>query len=166
MVILPFRKYFEQFYAGNELAESVANLSFRGRRQPIGTGSKDMQFAFTDEQNLIRETVFAAIGEAGERNRLYKVMEADGFDREAWTLLTKELMLGGAAYPEAYGGSGLGFVELGSVQEALGRFLVPTPFLTSVIMSGMGILLCGTEDQKQTWSAEYYFRRQDRGVCP
>lgn len=107
-----------------------------------------MQFAFTDEQNLIRETVFAAIGEAGERNRLYKVMESDGFDREAWTLLTKELMLGGAAYPEAYGGSGLGFVELGSVQEALGRFLVPTPFLTSVIMSGMGILLCGTEDQK------------------
>ncbi|MGC6511506.1 MAG: acyl-CoA dehydrogenase family protein [Parvibaculales bacterium] len=110
-----------------------------------------MQFAFTDEQNLIRETVFAAIGEAGERNRLFKVMENDGFDREAWMLLTKELMLSGAAFAEAYGGSGLGFVELGSVQEALGRHLVPTPFLTSVIMSGMGIDLCGSEAQKKAW---------------
>ncbi len=110
-----------------------------------------MQFAFTEEQKLIRETVFLAVGNAGERSKLYPVMEADGFDRDAWSLLMKELMLGGTAFPEAYGGAGLGHVELASIQEALGRYLLPTPFFTSVIMAGLGLYLCGSKAQKQQW---------------
>ncbi len=54
-----------------------------------------MQFNFTDEQKLIRDTVFSALQAMGDRNRIYDVIEKDGYDREAWELLCKELMLGG-----------------------------------------------------------------------
>ena len=110
-----------------------------------------MQFNFTDEQKLIRDTVFSALQEMGDRNRIYDVIEKDGYDREAWELLCKELMLGGTSFAEEYGGAGLSFVELAIVQEALGQFLIPTPFFASIVMSGYALDLCGSQAQKQAY---------------
>lgn len=95
-----------------------------------------MQFRFTEEQNLIRETVDQACAKLCDLTALSKtVHEGDGFHREAWHSLTGEMGLGMTSTPENLGGAGLGIVELASILEVTGRYLVPTPFLTSIVMS-------------------------------
>lgn len=105
-----------------------------------------MQFAFTEEQNLIRESVASVCDDMGERANLYEAMEAgNGFNKIAWTTICQELAMSGAAIPEALGGAGLGYVELASVMEKMGRVLLPTPFLTSIVMSATALALSGNE---------------------
>jgi alkylation response protein AidB-like acyl-CoA dehydrogenase len=48
----------------------------------------------------------------------------------------------GIVIPEAYGGSGLGYTELGLVLEACGRTLAATPLLSTAVL-GSGLLLAG-----------------------
>lgn len=109
-----------------------------------------MQFAFTDEQQMIRDTARSFVDTHGEQGRVRAAFESDaGFDRESWRVLTGELGFGGIAIPEAYGGAGLGHVELASVQEILGRALLPSPYLASIGLAATALLAGGTEDQKQ-----------------
>ncbi|MEP3890533.1 MAG: acyl-CoA dehydrogenase family protein [Hellea sp.] len=100
-----------------------------------------MQFAFTDEQNLIRESVGTACEQLCDREDLFKSMEDnDGFHAEAWQTLCAEMGLGLTAVPEARGGLGLGTIELASIMEKMGRTLLPTPFFTSIILSATALI--------------------------
>jgi alkylation response protein AidB-like acyl-CoA dehydrogenase len=56
----------------------------------------------------------------------------DGFDRKAWAA-SAEMGFAGLLVPEAAGGLGLGHVEAGLVQEALGRSLIHSPFLSTAV---------------------------------
>jgi acyl-CoA dehydrogenase len=57
----------------------------------------------------------------------------------------------GLAFPEAYGGAGLGFAELVVVLEELGKTLAPEPFLGTVLMGGQALALGASDAQKQAW---------------
>ena len=65
-----------------------------------------MDFAFTDEQAMIAETVQSFFSENATSERTRKAMAADGFDRDLWTAFCQELGLAGAALPEEFGGAG------------------------------------------------------------
>lgn len=94
-----------------------------------------MQFKFTEEQTLIRDTVESACAEACDERRLFHVIsDENGFDLPAWKTLTQDLGMSGVAISEQYGGAGLGVLELASVFEKMGRVLLPTPFLTSIAL--------------------------------
>ena len=54
----------------------------------------------------------------------------------------------GTFFPEAYGGLDCGLTELAMVLQAGGRTLAASPLLSSVVLSGSGILLGGSEEQK------------------
>ena len=108
-----------------------------------------MQFAFTPEQEMIRETAIAYAEEHGTPERVRAAMDsADGFDHASWRTLTTELGFGGIAAPESYGGAGLGTVELASVAEMLGRTLLPSPFLASIGLAATAIAGAGSESQR------------------
>ena len=51
--------------------------------------------------------------------------------------------------PEAYGGQGFGFVELGIVLEEMGRALLCAPYFASAVLAATAIMNAGTEAQKQ-----------------
>jgi alkylation response protein AidB-like acyl-CoA dehydrogenase len=51
--------------------------------------------------------------------------------------------------PEAYGGLGLGSVELVALMELMGEALLCAPFLSSVCLAGQALLEAGSEAQKQ-----------------
>jgi alkylation response protein AidB-like acyl-CoA dehydrogenase len=51
--------------------------------------------------------------------------------------------------PEAYGGLGLGYVELIALMEIMGESLVCAPFLSSVALGANALLVAGSEAQKQ-----------------
>jgi len=76
-------------------------------------------------------------------------METDeGFDRETWRALNDQLGVSGVHIPEAYGGQGFGFVELGIVLEEMGRALFCGPYFASAVLAGTAILNGATEGEK------------------
>ena len=71
-----------------------------------------------------------------------------GFERAAWKQMAGELGLQGLALPEAYGGQGFGFLELGIALEELGRQLAGGPFIASACLAAPAILAAGSEAQR------------------
>ena len=63
------------------------------------------------------------------------VLDTDApFQRELWQKIV-DLGWTAMAIPEAYGGLGLGYLELCVVAEELGRSLAPVPFSSSVYLA-------------------------------
>lgn len=96
-----------------------------------------MSFVLTEEQIGIKKTARDFVRErlsvAGLRRLRDEGSEA-GFDRAAWSELC-ELGLASVHLPESWGGSGLGYAELGLVQEELGANLAATPLLASSVFA-------------------------------
>jgi acyl-CoA dehydrogenase len=59
-----------------------------------------------------------------------------------------EMGFAGVAIPEQFGGAGLGMVAAGLIQEAIGRNLSISPFLSSAILSATAIARGGSDEQK------------------
>lgn len=70
-------------------------------------------------------------------------------DLELWRGLM-ELGIGGIMVPEAYGGLGLGLLDLAAVMEPIGRFAAPGPFLDHALAT-LALVLAGTEAQRAAW---------------
>lgn len=90
-----------------------------------------MQFALTDEQNLVADTARSLFADFVPALRATMETE-DGFDRAQWRAVVEEMGFGNLAVPERFGGSGLGLVELALVMIEMGRGLWPSPFLPSI----------------------------------
>jgi alkylation response protein AidB-like acyl-CoA dehydrogenase len=108
-----------------------------------------MEFAFTAEQDLIRETARVFCDDRGSSQRVRAVMETQaGYDAAVWEQITSELGWAGIAIPERFGGAGLGMVELGILQHEQGRRLLPSPFFSTVCLAAPIVSVLGTETQK------------------
>ena len=108
-----------------------------------------MRFSFSAEQEEFRGTLRRALEARSPTKEVRRLMATDeGFDREGWKRLNQELGLTGLLIPEAYGGQGFGFGELGIVLEEMGRSLLCAPFLSTTLAS-IAILNAGTEEQKK-----------------
>ncbi|MBS0640625.1 MAG: acyl-CoA/acyl-ACP dehydrogenase, partial [Proteobacteria bacterium] len=109
-----------------------------------------MQFIFTDEQAEFRSVLRRFLEDKSPPTVVRKLMETDsGWDRAAWKELNLQLGLTAIHIPEAYGGQGFGFVELGIVLEEMGRALLCAPYFSSVVLAATAILQAGTEQQKK-----------------
>ncbi len=73
--------------------------------------------------------------------------DAEGFSRGLWRKMA-ELGWQGILIPEAYGGLGMGYLDMACVLEECGRALLPEPLLSTVLLGGNAVLLAGTEEQK------------------
>ena len=81
-----------------------------------------MQFAFTEDQNLIRETAREFLSERASIAQLRKdAARPEGHDPALFQAMTRELGWAGIALPESAGGSGLGMVELAILLEEQDR---------------------------------------------
>ena len=109
-----------------------------------------MDFAFTEEQQMIAETVTSFFAENATSERTRKAMAADGFDRELWSAFSTELALGGVNLPEEHGGAGLGMVEFAIVAEAAGAQVSAIPLL-GLAMASQAIAAGGSAEQKGAW---------------
>ena len=108
-----------------------------------------MDFAFSEEQDEFREMLLRFIEEKAQTSDVRRMAESEeGFDRALWKQMAEELGLQGVAIPEAYGGQGFSFLELGIALEEMGRVLLPSPFYASACLAASAILAAGSEDQK------------------
>ena len=81
-------------------------------------------------------------------------MEQDerGYSPELWGSMAEMGWLG-LAFPEDFGGEGLGFVELAILLEEMGGALLPGPYFSTVVMAGVALAEAGSEDQKNEYLA-------------
>ena len=108
-----------------------------------------MQLILTDEQAMIRDSAdgfFAEHAPVSELRRLRDANDATGFSRELWKAMA-EMGFAGILVPEAHGGVGLGHVAAGLVQEAIGRNLSLTPFLSTAVLA-VTALEAASDEQK------------------
>jgi alkylation response protein AidB-like acyl-CoA dehydrogenase len=110
-----------------------------------------MSFVLSEEQAAIRDGARKLVQERAPTTQLRALRDTrdeSGFSRALWAELAAS-GYAGILVPEAYGGSGLGYAELGLVLEELGRTLAPTPFLSTVLLAGNAVALAGSEEQKR-----------------
>jgi alkylation response protein AidB-like acyl-CoA dehydrogenase len=109
-----------------------------------------VQFAHTDDQRLIRESARSFLAaRAGAAQLRAALLQPGGYDAQLWRTMAGELGWTGLAIAEAYGGSGLGWVELCILQEEQGRRLVPSPFFGTVAIAAPLIGAAGSEAQRR-----------------
>jgi alkylation response protein AidB-like acyl-CoA dehydrogenase len=109
-----------------------------------------MDFRFTEEQEELRAIARAFLEEHSGSEAVRKAMETDaGFDPALWERIAGELGWTAVHVPEAYGGLGLGFVELAALQEIMGGALLCAPYFSSVCLGAVALLEAGSEAQKQ-----------------
>lgn len=110
-----------------------------------------MNFDFSDDQKMLKEQVRKFLGDKSPLSVTRRILEGnEPYAKEVWKGLV-DMGLTGTAIPEAYGGLGLGALELCVIAEELGRAVASTPFSSSVYLASEAIKLYGTEAQKQNW---------------
>ena len=110
-----------------------------------------MEFAFTDEQQMIAETARAFFAENATSARTRAAVESDGIDAALWRDFCVELGFSGIAIPEVVGGAGLGLVELAILAEAAGAHVAALPMLGSLMLAAQAIAAGGSEAQRVAW---------------
>jgi 3-oxocholest-4-en-26-oyl-CoA dehydrogenase beta subunit len=106
-----------------------------------------MDFSLTQEQTDVVTLARQILVDGATPERLKALEAGDGprFDRALWGNLAEAGMLG-VAVPEAYGGTGLGFMELALLVQEIGRRTAPIPFLESAVLAALPISAFASEE--------------------
>ena len=91
-----------------------------------------MDFAFSDEQQMLRDSARSFLSSKFPAERVAELADSDdGWDRGSWSDMA-ELGWIGLSVSENDGGAGFGFIEEAVVFEELGRALYPGPYFATV----------------------------------
>lgn len=111
-----------------------------------------MDFAFTQEQEMIRDTVASFLKGASTSAAIRSAMDSElGYSPELWQRICSEMYWQALHIPEEYGGMGLGYVELVAVLEQMGRYLLCSPYLATVAMATNALLVAANDSQKSEY---------------
>jgi alkylation response protein AidB-like acyl-CoA dehydrogenase len=107
-----------------------------------------MNFAFSEEQEMLRDSVRRFLEARCPSEKVRDLMESDeGYDPALWREIARQGWQG-MHIPEEYGGAGFSYLELVILLEEMGRSLFPAPFFSSVVLAANTILVGGSEEQK------------------
>ncbi len=110
-----------------------------------------MNLEFSEEQKFVQKTARDYLGEHAPLSACRAVLESEKpYDPALWKGVAEMGWLG-TAIPEAYGGAGLGHLELVLIAQEIGRTLAPIPFSSSVYLASEALLQAGSESQKQKY---------------
>ena len=109
-----------------------------------------MDFDYNDDQKALKDEARRFLSDVSPSSVVRALYDepAAGHDATLWRRVAQEQGWCGTAIPEAYGGLGLGYVELCAMAEELGRALTPIPFGPTVYQFAESLLVAGSEEQK------------------
>ena len=108
-----------------------------------------MDFSFTSEQDMLRDTVAKLVAQQYDFDTRRKIAKSDaGWRPEMWAQFA-ELGLLGASFTEAEGGFGSGPIEAMIISEEFGKGLVIEPYLQTVVIGGNFLRHGGTDAHKE-----------------
>jgi alkylation response protein AidB-like acyl-CoA dehydrogenase len=116
-----------------------------------------VDFSLSQEQRLMQDEVSKALARIAPLERVRAAVQATtDTPLGIWDELLP-LGIPGLMVDAKWGGLGLGVLDAALVAEQLGRFVVPAPFLGSVVLGPMALAMAGTPQQQ----AEYLPRLAD-----
>lgn len=105
-----------------------------------------MEFTFSPEQEVLRETVRAFVADRAPRAYVRGMLEdGRGFTDDLWEQITA-LGWTGILVPEEHGGLGLGLVDAVVVLEEMGRVPFPGPYLSSAVLATIAARRLGAHE--------------------
>ena len=109
-----------------------------------------MEFGFTEEQNLLRESVRRFMRKECTREYVRECSRTYRFPIELYDKMAAQGWMG-IPFPEKYGGAGLGPMELAIFLEEAGYawYGAGTSYFCSVVLGAYNILLYGAEWQRE-----------------
>ena len=109
-----------------------------------------MDLGLTEEQQMLRDFARGFLEKECPEPYVREMEEdAAGYSPEVWRKMAEQGWMG-LIIPEAYGGVGMGFLDLMVLIEEFGRSIVPGPFITNCVAT-LGILEAASEAQKTAW---------------
>jgi alkylation response protein AidB-like acyl-CoA dehydrogenase len=109
-----------------------------------------VNFDFSDEQKLLKDQARRLLEAQCTPATVRTALERKSYDEPLWRAAAEFGWLG-LAIPEAFGGAGLGRIELCALAEELGRACAPLPFASTVYAAAEALQLAGSEEQKARW---------------
>jgi alkylation response protein AidB-like acyl-CoA dehydrogenase len=107
-----------------------------------------MNFAFSEEQEMLRDTARRFLEAKASTEVVRRLMETEeGFDEALWGEIAAQGWQA-MAIPEEYGGAGFTFLEQAILMEEMGRALFPAPYLSTVVLGADLILRAGSDEQR------------------
>jgi alkylation response protein AidB-like acyl-CoA dehydrogenase len=96
-----------------------------------------MDFNFTEEQSMLRDTVASFLRDKYDFETRRKIVASEsGWRADYWSAFANELGILGAPFSEELGGLGGGAIENMIVMEEFGKALVVEPYLGTVVIGG------------------------------
>ena len=110
-----------------------------------------MDLSLSEEQEMLRKTAHDFLQEEYSKDEVREMEEDEvGYSADLWKKMA-DLGWMGLIIPQEYGGVGSSFLDLTILLEELGRALMPSPFVPTVVYSTIPIVKYGNKEQK-----EYY----------
>ncbi|MDO9431784.1 MAG: acyl-CoA dehydrogenase family protein, partial [Phenylobacterium sp.] len=96
-----------------------------------------MDFSFTEEQSMLRDTVASYLADNYSFEQRRDALKAEpGWRPAVWKAFAEELGILGAPFSEELGGLGGGSTDNMVIMEELGKSLVVEPYLGTVVIGG------------------------------
>ena len=110
-----------------------------------------MDFGLSEDQELLCRSAAEFLAAECPPTLVREVArDDDGYPRVLYRKMA-ELGWMGLVVPEAYGGAGVGMLELALLCEQLGRCVVPGPFFSSAVLATLALVHGGSSAQKKRW---------------
>ena len=110
-----------------------------------------MDFRLSEEEQAVADLARQILVDQVTNERLKDIeSKPEVFDAEVWAALADSNLLG-VAIPEAYGGSGLGYLALCLLLHEVGRHVAPVPAYGALALGALALAEFGDEAQKSEW---------------
>ena len=108
-----------------------------------------MNLTLSEEQEMLKRAAREFLEDKCPKTVVKEIEESEkGYSLELWREMAN-LGWMGLAFPEKYGGGGMGFLDLSVLLEEMRRACLLGPFFSTVILGGLPILDIGSEEHKQ-----------------
>lgn len=109
-----------------------------------------MSVIYTEEQEMLRAAARDFLEKECPDSVLKEIENSGmGYYPDLWKKIA-DLGWLGLVYPEKYGGSGMNLVDLSIIYEEFGRAMFPSPYTSTVVLSGMTILDAENDELKES----------------
>jgi acyl-CoA dehydrogenase len=110
-----------------------------------------MDFSLSDEAQATRDLAKQILGDLQTPERHRELEKAGEYtDPKTWSAFADAGLLG-LAIPEAHGGAGLGFIEVATVLEEIGRATAKIPYFATVVLGALPLAEFGSAEQQAEW---------------
>ena len=108
-----------------------------------------MNFELTEFQKALKTAARDFLEKECPKTEVRKIQESElGYSPELWRNMA-DLGWASMPFPEQYGGEGASLFDLVVLYEEMGRALLPSPHLSSVVLCGLTLLRGGSEALKE-----------------